>query len=466
MIEEEDVKPIGAASPRQQMVIDCIRNNTAQIVIIGGAAGCVSAETEFLTTSGWVKFSEYEEGMSIAQYTPDTDTLHFSPEVKYVKLPCQELTRIAGKGMEMELSDEHNVLYWPGIEFKPHTLPFEEVKRRHLKSKTKGWTGKIKTTFKTCGEGVPLSEGELRLQVAVMADGRVVKGGKDNYTQMRFSKKRKYDRLIELCQKYNLRYDDRGWEPCERYNSGKMYQVIVWPALSDKKFDAKYYNCTQDQLEIIADEVVHWDGSTKQYKNSTPSKQFFSKYKSNADFIQYAFAACGMNTSMVFQKSEKGFEGSCGYWTVNGNCSGQGFRSFANKDGKTALETIQTSDGFKYCFTTTTGFFLARLNNKVFLTGNSGKSHLLQILPLEFADDPKARCIMFRRETDQLKGQGGLYELATDIYSNLPPELRPRMVESKLRAYFPTGAVVQWKHMERESDRMKHQGLTCSPLIQ
>jgi len=96
----------------------------------------------------------------------------------------------------------------------------------------------------------------------------------------------------------------------------------------------------------------------------------------------------------------------------------------------------------------------------------SGKSHLLQMLPLEFADCPKARCIMFRRETDQLKGQGGLFELATDIYNDLPKELRPRMVQSKLRAYFPTGAQVQWKHMERETDRIKHQGLTCSPYTQ
>ena len=455
---EEDRRPICAASPKQQMVVDCVRENKAQILVIGGAAGCVSAETEFLTPEGWVRFSEYREGMSIGQYDPKTDILSFSEPLDYIKAPCQHLTLMKGKGMEMALSDEHKVLYWPDYKLNPKTLPFHEVKRRHNNSKTKGWTGKIKTTFQASGCGVDLTEGELRLQVAVMADGRVVKEGKDNYTQMRFSKKRKYDRLLELCEKYNLKYDDRGYKPHERYKSGKQYEVIVWPKLPDKRFDSKYYQCSQEQLEIICDEVGHWDGSIVPYKGGN-SIRYYSKHKEDSDFIQYVFAANGMNTSMVFDLKEGCYEGSTGYWTVNGNSLGRGFRSFANKDRKNELEVVETSDGYKYCFTTQTGFFVARLNNKMFLTGNSGKSHLLQMLPLEFADCPKARCIMFRRNTDQLKGQGGLFELAGDIYQNLPKKLQPRMVESRLRAYFPSGAQVQWKHMEHEKDKFSHQGL-------
>ena len=445
---------IGAASPRQQMIID----SDAQITVIGGSAGCVSAETEFLTKEGWIKFSGYKEGMEIAQYEPSTDMLSFELPVKYIKAPCKTLTLMKGKGMEMALSDEHKVLYWPDYNLNPRTLPFLEVKNRHNKSKTKGWTGKIKTTFTTQESGIDLSEGELRLQVAVMADGRIVKGGKDNYTQMRFAKKRKYDRLKELCEKFNLRYDDRGWRPCERYSSGKQYEVIVWPKLPDKRFDSKYYQCSQEQLQIICDEVGYWDGTIVENKNGN-SLRFYSKHKEDSDFIQYVFAANGMNTNMVFDLKEGCYEGSVGYWTVNGNSIGKGFRSFANKDRKNEFQEMQTSDGFKYCFTTKTGFFIARLNNKIFLTGNSGKSHLLQMLPLNIVDDPRTAVIMFRRTTPQLNGQGGLVDKARQMYDLLPEQVKPTFTQNPWTAKFPSGASIVWSHMQYVKDKYNIQGL-------
>ena len=441
-------------SKKQQMILDA----TAKITIIGGAAGCVDSDTEFLTSEGWVRFSEYKEGNKVAEYCPFSDTIKFSTPLEYIKLPCKELTLLKGKGMEMCLSDEHTVLYW-NDGFKTHkTLPFSEVKNRHESSKTKGWTGKIKTTYKVDCKGLDISEGELRLQVAVMADGRVVKGGKDNYTQMRFAKKRKYERLLTLCKKYGLRYDDRGWKPCGRYKSGKLYEVIVWPKWADKNYSNKYYLCNQNQLEIIADECIHWDGSPQAYGKRC-SYRYYSKYKTDADFIQHVFASCGMNTSLVFDKKESGFDGSLGYWTVNGNCSGKGYRSFANKDKKNPLTPYKTTDGYKYCFTTNTGFFLARRNNKVFLTGNSGKSHLLQMLPLQIVDDPRTACIMFRRTTPQLNGQGGLVDKARGIYNQLPTEWRPRFTKNPHKADFPNGATVQWSHMQHVTDKENIQGL-------
>ena len=443
-----------AMSRKQQMILD----STAQLTIIGGAAGCVSAETEFLTPQGWVSFCNYHEGMEVGQYDPNSDLLSFSKDVSYIKAPCDTLTLMQGKGMEMALSDEHKVLYWPTKELNPRTLPFHEVMRRHEASKTKGWTGKIKTSFRVAQKGLDISEGDLRLQVAVMADGSVVKGGKDNYTKMRFAKKRKYDRLINLCKDFNLRYDDRGWKPCERYSSGKKYEVIVWPILPDKRFDSKYYQCSQEQLEIIADEVRHWDGSEILY-SSGKSLRFYSKYKEDSDFIQYVFASCGMNTNMVFDIKKGSYENSTGYWTVNGNSIGGGFRSFANKDRKNELKAIPTSDGFKYCFTTQTGFFVARLNNKIFLTGNSAKSHILMLTPLNIIDDPRTAIIMFRRTTPQLTGQGGLVDKARMIYDELPVEWRPTFTQNPWKAQFPNGASIVWRPMQHVNDKYDIQGL-------
>lgn len=80
----------------------------------------------------------------------------------------------------------------------------------------------------------------------------------------------------------------------------------------------------------------------------------------------------------------------------------------------------------------------------------SGKSFLLQLMALRYVDDPNTRCIMFRRTTPQLTGQGGLYETAKGIYLDLPKKFRPVFKEKDLKAVFPSGASIKYSHMEYE----------------
>lgn len=89
----------------------------------------------------------------------------------------------------------------------------------------------------------------------------------------------------------------------------------------------------------------------------------------------------------------------------------------------------------------------------------SGKSYLLQLMPLAIIDDPKTSCIMFRRTTPQLKGQGGLFDTARGIYNELPSDWKPRFREKEMEAIFPNGAKVKWSHMEYVKDKFNHQGL-------
>lgn len=92
----------------------------------------------------------------------------------------------------------------------------------------------------------------------------------------------------------------------------------------------------------------------------------------------------------------------------------------------------------------------------------SGKSYMLTMMPLRYVDDPKFDAIIFRRQTTQVRGQGGMYDTAQDIYLDLPEEHKPKFRDSDLRASFPTGATVKWSHMEHEKDRFAHQGLQYS----
>lgn len=89
----------------------------------------------------------------------------------------------------------------------------------------------------------------------------------------------------------------------------------------------------------------------------------------------------------------------------------------------------------------------------------SGKSYLLQLMPLLIVDDPRTACIMFRRTVPQIRGQGGLFDKAKDIYNQLPPEYKPRFKENEMIATFPNGASVKWQSMQHVSDKYNIQGL-------
>lgn len=419
------------------------------VMIYGGGAGCLPASTEVLTERGWKRIDQCDKESVIAQYDVSENVIKYLPVFDYIKLPCETLYSIQNNNFGMTLSEEHTVLYKHNMDYGFRTLNWREILNRHQLSKNKGWTGKIKTSTATVlnTSGIDYSEGELRLQIAVMADGRIVKEGRNNYTQMRFSKKRKYERLLSLCNNFGLKYKDNGAKYNDLYSNNTEYEVIVFPKTQIKHFNNSFYSCTQEQLNIIADEVCYWDGSF----TKSGSLRYFSKYKIDADFIQYAFSSLGLNTSIVFDKREGK---NC--YTVNASSKGQGFRSFANKDGKRPIEEVTPEDGYKYCFTTITGYFVVRQNNRIFITGNSGKSYLSLLKALKYAyKDPAFNGVIFRRNTTPVRE--GLFATAKRLYMPLKPRVREQAMEMDFK--HTHGGHLKFTHLEQVSDAEKnHQG--------
>jgi phage terminase large subunit-like protein len=89
----------------------------------------------------------------------------------------------------------------------------------------------------------------------------------------------------------------------------------------------------------------------------------------------------------------------------------------------------------------------------------SGKSYLLQVMALRYIDDPNTTCIMFRRTTPQLMGQGGIVDTAKSIYTALPKDYRPSWTQKPMQATFPNGATIRWQHMEHVRNKFDIQGL-------
>src|SRR5262249_53663706 len=141
------------------------------------------------------------------------------------------------------------------------------------------------------------------------------------------------------------------------------------PPLFTKEFGPQFWKLPSKRLEVIADEVFYWDGT------KTDHMQFYSTNKNSADFIQHALAASNRVSSLKFQDRPNRANSSRLYIIHTRRKSlPLGLRKPRN--GEPVITREPNPDGFKYCFTTTTGFFIARRNGHVFITGNSGKTLL------------------------------------------------------------------------------------------
>ena len=92
----------------------------------------------------------------------------------------------------------------------------------------------------------------------------------------------------------------------------------------------------------------------------------------------------------------------------------------------------------------------------------SGKSFILNLIPLRYIHDPNFAGVCFRRNTKQLRGQGGMWQTAKSIYNQLPKEYRPTFRESDLTVTWPNGASMAYCHLEHDKTADEHQGLQYS----
>lgn len=332
--------------------------------------GCFDSETEYLTPTGWRKFTDYDGGM-VAQYDEKTERIEFVTPDKYVKLPCENMIRIKTKyGLDQLLSPEHRVLLKDGKKegaVKLEVVSAQELLHRH-EDRHNGIISErgvnkiafsgacIPTVFKPADRsGIDMTEEALRLQIAVIADGYF--GNNTNRVSIRLKKERKIIRLRGLLLKTGIDFS----ETTPEYEGAKGFHIFRFNApIRLKEFDARFWDADETQLRVIADEVLHWDGSVLR------GDMFFSTSKNSADFIQYVFSSLGY-TSRITVDSRDGHK-DC--YTVRRR---EQKRLYIVGPNKTMWEEKST-DGFKYCFIVPTSFLLVRRNGCVFVSGNTGKT--------------------------------------------------------------------------------------------
>lgn len=368
----------GLSEEQKSAIENAMKNN---ISLIAGVAGCVDADTEFFNGEEWKRIADYKDGDMVLQFNPENRNGELVFPEKYHKYKCEYMTFINTEtnSVNQVLSDEHMFVYETS-KGNINKKMFSEVLKMHNNSNS-GFRGSIINNFNYNGKGIDLSEHEIRLMIAVFADGSFYSYSRpydESWNTCRFhiKKDRKKDRLKILFEKANVEW----WEK-PSVTDGYIDLYCKTPFRS-KQYPKNWYNASKEQLEIMADEIIHWDGSVDKKGRRTYS----TSIKNDADFVQFVYTSCGYVSTISYQNrigqdyitSGKIYQRKSEEYTVIISKNKNRRTSIANDPRKpnikTKIEKYKTIDGFKYCFTVNSGMLVLRRSGRIFITGNSGKS--------------------------------------------------------------------------------------------
>lgn len=364
-------------------------------------ARCVPGETEFLTPTGWKRIDEYVEGDLVGQVEPSTREVTFVQPEQYIvdydpEVVLYETRKGRGPTLQFMATRDHKLLMYHLTYHRDGRIskfPRPTYAKDILDLEPKLQRAGFANTFTVKREGLPLSDAEIRIMVAVIADGcffmhraavrhadriggpsqddernkELERGRYNRSVEISVKKQRKAERIEALLCKANLDYKKA------RYGERTRYTFLA-PRL-EKEFTEFWWGASTDQLRVIAGEAEYWDGSRGPYNTYV----FHTTSKASADFLQYAAAASGRTASMTLYRAAT--ETMAEQWGVSIQDKEKIYG--VSQDNLSFVENPDPENKV-YCFTLPTGFFVTRFRGRIVLTGNCGKTICMQLAATYF----------------------------------------------------------------------------------
>lgn len=337
------------------------------VSLFQGGFTCVPADTEYLSPTGWKRIDTLTKDDKLAVYY-DNGEIKYEHPLEVFKWNADKWYEFHTRFTHQMLCPNHKIIYWNNGVGVPKSIRCEDYVNAGCNQHFK-----IKNYFKSGASGTSgFSEAELRLIVAYQADGyNYVKVHNTKISKRKIGfhlkKKNKIDRLIYLLSKCNNEYSF-----IERKKGLKagFYDIFSdLPIENYKHFPTEWYNLSDNELAIILDEVKYWDTSKK---NGCTTYTYYSNNKTDRDFIQFVAASQGFCTTthsrernITIMQNGKSYNYPNAYeysvsWT----------KAKPISLGRATMVKAKGGDA-KYCPSTTTGMWLARYKNYIFVTGNS-----------------------------------------------------------------------------------------------
>ena len=361
--------------------------------------GCVDGETEFLSNRGWVKFKDFsvdkwEEPLLVGQclpskYTSD-DSRHifsFAQPISYIRKKVNKMIHFTGvvtgsthPCLDIMVTPDHNMRcrmrYRNDVLKTVEDDVTAEELADHIAKRTPGaatFDMQRGEVLQRCWnhEGIighepkpskleELNPWEMRVLVAVIADGNFPSPKSDRCT-MEFSKQNKIQRFEMLCKKAGI------LAVRESIRGGKSTRFQLVAPAHKKIFDNDFWLLSPQMQSTIFREVFLWDGTEEPNR-----KRFYTIHKESADFVQYLGFIHGFRTSII-----EGVSNNAPYYTVTLNPKQGLDNEYALPFTTVTQCRILEGEQLAYCFRMPAGQLVLRRNNKIFITGNSGKTKVI-----------------------------------------------------------------------------------------
>jgi tRNA-splicing ligase RtcB (3'-phosphate/5'-hydroxy nucleic acid ligase) len=319
---------------------------------VGFDIACIDGETEFLSPEGWVRMDQWDHE-KVCEYDPETNLAKFV-DAEYIKQTTNEdFYHLKSKhGINHVVSPDHRLLLYRGDKFKNYfVMSAKEYVEKHDKTLT-GSSYKFNTSFSIDRpNGLAYTDEQLRLIVMTCADGYLIKR-QSKKCVVSLKKPQKIERAERLLMEANMSF-------CKAITNNGYTNFRFTPVIWEKSLDV-LWNASSEQLKVICEEVLYWDGNLK-------DRVFYTRDKGSADFIHYAFACCGYRSVM-----REDFRDKIDYRVFAQKNTKTGLKTNPLKGRKLPIERIKSKDGFKYCFKVPSGFFIVRREGNIIITGNCG----------------------------------------------------------------------------------------------
>lgn len=329
-------------------------------------AHCVDKDTEFLTPTGWKKISEYREGDKVLEIDPYNNfEAKFKKPLSYINEKTNKkvykVTPTKNSKVSMIVSENHGIFYSQKTgsgNTRYYNKPAKDFFKAGIISR------KLHSNFNLVKKTkVNLTDTEIKLMVSFIADGYITK--KNKYKgRIRVSKKRKILRLRKILKKSNIPYRE---QKEEKDNISFFFN----PPILTKDFNWAW-KANKEQLKIISDESIYWDGSIDK---RTGNYRFYTSIKKSADFMQYAYQSTFDKVISINVTDRRGRVRNINNKNYMTNSIEYTVYQTSSKSKSVNLDNVtkvSMPNGRQYCFTTSTGYWLMRKDNYISLTHNSG----------------------------------------------------------------------------------------------
>ena len=327
---------------------------------------CFPGDAEILTESGWIRFDQYDGHSKVMVVDQDLNGHYEVPKAVIKKPYCGDLMSYRVRGIYSSITTPDHSLILMNQQ--------GEIKKQQVKDIVK-WSSfwKIPTAIRVNGKGIPLSNDQIALYLAVSADCALSKMRVCGYRHARFAvkKPRKYERLKGILNRLGLPYHDSGYNrKADRYYIG----FSVPSYIESKVLPISWItDATLEQRDFILHEQRHWDGNEVPNRNQL---EYSTTVYENALVMQSLAHTAGYMSTIIRRPKT---------WMLHGECRHSVIYKVSILFGKDHVSIqkprfkCEPYDGIVYCVSVSTGMILVRQEEHITVTGNCDALSLAEV---------------------------------------------------------------------------------------